>query len=147
MKKVSDSENSEHVSFDKGVDCVIVEDEELSEHLCVPKNENIPRENCILVEPDISIKISEEAKMYEKEAKDPFFKRKFVKKPEKSGPSGYDQLDVSKNLKSDGASTSKVPYVGRMVFLKPISQHSVKEKVYPKQAWKPKGYGSKANVS
>ncbi|KAI3814214.1 hypothetical protein L1987_18962 [Smallanthus sonchifolius] len=46
---VSDSENSENGSVEKGVDSVIVEVEELSEELCVPKNEDISRENCILV--------------------------------------------------------------------------------------------------
>ncbi|KAI3744864.1 hypothetical protein L1987_57960 [Smallanthus sonchifolius] len=72
---VSDREKRETVSIKKDVDDGIMEEEELSEELCVPKNQNIPRENCILVEPDILVQESE----------DPFFKRNFVKKQQYSG--------------------------------------------------------------
>ncbi|KAI3825017.1 hypothetical protein L1987_06492 [Smallanthus sonchifolius] len=50
---VSDSDSTENSSVRKGVDWVIVEVEELLEELFVNKNDNIPRENCILVELDV----------------------------------------------------------------------------------------------
>ncbi|KAI3827790.1 hypothetical protein L1987_01874 [Smallanthus sonchifolius] len=181
---VSDSENNENGLVEKGVNCVIVEEDELSEELCVSKNANIPRENCIIVEPDLPVEIFEEAEAYEEESKDPFFKIKFVMKPpwsgsknignhshevqykkkhlrfQSEGRSQYtydvklsenqrrrinkqlqkllfqtDQRTASKNLKPDGASTSRVPNVGGMGFSKPISTHSFKE-VQSTQSWK-----------
>ncbi|KAI3810993.1 hypothetical protein L1987_20707 [Smallanthus sonchifolius] len=174
---VSDNEN---VSVKKGVDCVIVEDEELSADLCVPKNVNISRENYILVEPDVPIEPKPYVKQVifpklpvkpksgmmesdrfvkEKVAQQPkrivrekvvsqskiFVQEKVVQKPrvfEKAKGGQHrdvklskphrrrrnkqlqkllfqtNQFSASKKLKSDRASTSRVPNVGGMGFSK-----------------------------
>ncbi|KAI3819729.1 hypothetical protein L1987_13577 [Smallanthus sonchifolius] len=133
----TDAFESENGSVGKRVDWVIVEDDELSEELFVNKNANIPRENCILVKPDVPVvskakvltvmakpnipktfkkihfvtagdmnqevqkiehisnsefienKIFEKVEKYERESKDSFFRRKFVKKPQQSSSRGF----------------------------------------------------------
>ncbi|KAI3815575.1 hypothetical protein L1987_15247 [Smallanthus sonchifolius] len=77
---VSESDNE---SVGKGSDSVIVGEEEVPEVINVPKNANIPRENCILVEPDENVVVKQKAQVvkpqFPKESEDPFFKKQFVK--------------------------------------------------------------------
>ncbi|KAI3815662.1 hypothetical protein L1987_15340 [Smallanthus sonchifolius] len=153
---VLESENNENGSAEKGIDCVVVEDKELSEDLCVPKNENIPRENCILFVKSGDMKqevskienisnkdfiknnIFEKAEMNEKETKDSFFKRKFVKKPQQSGSRGFGKRFIDSSLArpfvhpkpyvKDGVVPRK-PYVKESNV--PRSKRFVRDKVAP----------------